>query len=586
MVNRWTVVTAAVLFGASGAMAQTVVPKKKDKKTTTAAPSQPAKPTDKPSEGTSSTLKVGDKAPQLSIEEWVKGTKVEKFDAGKIYVVEFWATWCGPCKESIPHLNDLQKTYKDKNVVVIGVAGSERGSNEKQKLDGVKNFVKAKADGMNYTIAYDADRSMSRDWMTPAGRNTIPTAMLVGSDGKMLWIGDPRDEEMEKQLKKAVAANKVEPVKKVGGLDFSPRIALASFQPEKQPTDAKASAAGPSVKLGSKAPALTVSDWVQGQPVTGFEKGHAYIVEFWTTASADSRTSADSKKLAPHLSALQKKHANVTVLGIVRKDQSTESATKVAEFLKTTDAITYPVGFDAERATVESWSKAANLKGAPQVFVVTQDGTIGWLGNPLRAIEELDEVVDLAAAGKLNAESSRATTDKWMAERQKRIELNQAYRDAVPAEDYKGAIAALDKLISTDKFNAPDYAGLKYRIMYIQMKDPAAAIAYGAEAVDGVMKDDSNGLNTIAWTIVDPENAGVEKKDLKLALKAAERANQLTKGKDAYILDTLAKVYFDSGDHKKAIELQEQAVKLVDPADANAGEIKTRLDEYKADKAK
>ena len=59
-------------------------------------------------------LQIGDAAPELKVEKWVKGDPVTTFEKGKVYVVEFWATWCPPCIKSIPHLTELQKQYKEK----------------------------------------------------------------------------------------------------------------------------------------------------------------------------------------------------------------------------------------------------------------------------------------------------------------------------------------------------------------------------------------------------------------------------------------------------------------------------------------
>src|SRR4051812_12410302 len=64
------------------------------------------------------TLNVGDAAPALAPSKWIKGEPIEKFEKGKLYIVEFWATWCGPCRASIPHLSELQAKFKD--VAFIG----------------------------------------------------------------------------------------------------------------------------------------------------------------------------------------------------------------------------------------------------------------------------------------------------------------------------------------------------------------------------------------------------------------------------------------------------------------------------------
>ena len=95
-------------------------------------------------------LKVGDDAPKLSIKEWVKG---KPFDLTKakdkdVVVVEFWATWCGPCRMSIPHMSEMQDHFKDKGVTFIGV------SDEDAKV--VEKFLKGGFDEkMRYRVAID-----------------------------------------------------------------------------------------------------------------------------------------------------------------------------------------------------------------------------------------------------------------------------------------------------------------------------------------------------------------------------------------------------------------------------------------------
>ena len=59
-------------------------------------------------------LKIGDPAPALEPMAWIKGEPVKKFAPGRVYVIEFWATWCVPCKELMPHLSDLQRKHADK----------------------------------------------------------------------------------------------------------------------------------------------------------------------------------------------------------------------------------------------------------------------------------------------------------------------------------------------------------------------------------------------------------------------------------------------------------------------------------------
>ncbi len=154
---------------------------------------------------------LGDPAPALDIKEWIKGGPVD-LAAGKgktVHVVEFWATWCGPCRTSIPHLTELQKRFKDKGVVFIGV------SNEKS--DVVKKFVTKMGDKMDYAVAIDGGKT-SEGYMEAFNINGIPHAFVVDKDGRIVWQGHPMaglDTTLEKVVngKYDLAAAKAEAAK-------------------------------------------------------------------------------------------------------------------------------------------------------------------------------------------------------------------------------------------------------------------------------------------------------------------------------------------------------------------------------------
>jgi thiol-disulfide isomerase/thioredoxin len=135
-------------------------------------------------------------AKPLSIEQWVKGGPVNLAEGkGKtVYLVEFWATWCPPCGESVPHLSEIQQKYKDKGLVVVGV--SSEGAEE------VKAFVNEMGSNMNYVVAVDQNEQTTMDYMEANWINTIPHAFLVDANGMIVWHGSPLDDDMEQALAK------------------------------------------------------------------------------------------------------------------------------------------------------------------------------------------------------------------------------------------------------------------------------------------------------------------------------------------------------------------------------------------------
>ena len=126
----------------------------------------------------------------------------------------------------------------------------------------------------------------------------------------------------------------------------------------------------------------------------------------------------------------------------------------------------------------------------------------------------------------------------------------------------KQAIALIDEAVAETPKLAEQLSVLKFKLLD-QSGNDEAALSFGRKLVETTYKDEPQALNFIGWQIVDPQKkAKAGQQSVKLALQAATRADELTKGENPAIIDTLARVYFEMGDRAKAIELQEKAVKL------------------------
>jgi thiol-disulfide isomerase/thioredoxin len=126
---------------------------------------------------------LGDPAPPLKISAWVKGKPVDlaAVKGKQVVVVEFWATWCPPCRTSIPHLTAMQKKFPD--AIFVGVTDEEVAT--------VKKFVTKMGDQMDYVVAVDQDKKTSAGYMEAFGQGGIPHAFIVDKEGRIVWHGHP-----------------------------------------------------------------------------------------------------------------------------------------------------------------------------------------------------------------------------------------------------------------------------------------------------------------------------------------------------------------------------------------------------------
>ena len=125
---------------------------------------------------------IGSRAPDAKLEMLTEPGKMVSIQGqSNVRIIDFWATWCGPCRQSMPFIENLHKKYKDKGVQVMGVTDEPRGVVEKfhQEL------------GYDYPIFLDSYGDANRRYAVRA----IPHVVVIGKNGIIRWMGSPFDTE-------------------------------------------------------------------------------------------------------------------------------------------------------------------------------------------------------------------------------------------------------------------------------------------------------------------------------------------------------------------------------------------------------
>lgn len=172
---------AALIAGCSGPAPDSVAPAGRPPAEVPAAPAPATDPAAAPTEPAPA-------APEIEAAYWLNSDPLTLASLrGKTVVVEFWATWCPPCRQSIPHLIQMHKSFGPRGVVFVGLTSEPR--------EAVERFVKEM--GMPYAIGGGSRSAVAY------GVRGVPHAVVIDPSGAVAWKGHPMaglDEALDAQL--------------------------------------------------------------------------------------------------------------------------------------------------------------------------------------------------------------------------------------------------------------------------------------------------------------------------------------------------------------------------------------------------
>jgi thiol-disulfide isomerase/thioredoxin len=144
------------------------------------------------------SLTIDDLAPKITAPHLLQGPQINELAPGKVYVVEFWATTCGPCIHSIPHLNELAAKWNEK-IQIVALAGEENRGSVEGDIHALKSFLLHQHYSEKISVAQIGIETVEA-WQDASSSFYVPNAFIVDQDGKIAWIGHPDDldEPLEK----------------------------------------------------------------------------------------------------------------------------------------------------------------------------------------------------------------------------------------------------------------------------------------------------------------------------------------------------------------------------------------------------
>lgn len=353
---------------------------------------------------------------------------------------------------------------------------------------------------------------------------------------------------------------------------------LAAAEPAAASASASEASAKPTLKVGDPAPRFQAGKFLQGEPVKEFQKGKTYLLDFWATWCGPCR------EMVPHISELDRKFKDKGLV-VIGQDIWEDDDEDVKKYIKEMgDKMTYRVALDdkseGEKGKMSvAFMDAAKQTAVPTVFIVSKTGEIAWMGYP-RFLKE--KTIEEILAGTYDVKKAAQEYVRKREAEEKSNALFEDFQKAVTAKQWdqaEGFLKEMEKIETVnDEQEKPDIEMIRLRLN-LKREDMGAAEAAAKVAMQK-QPEDADYHSVLAWLLATQK--APSKGLLDIAMKEALRANELAKGKDADVLDTLARVYFASGDKDSAVKTEEKAIEAADEK-AKTNYSKT-LAAYKAGK--
>jgi peroxiredoxin len=148
-------------------------------------------------------VKVGEPAPDFSLQDLSdRPVALSSYRGQKVVVMDFWATWCGPCRMSMPGLQELQDKFKDRDLEILSV-------NQGEPADQVRAFIERKK--YLFHVVLDSDGAVGSKY----GVRAIPTLAVVDKEGVVRWLSvgnSGREDDLRRLLEQLISQPATLPV--------------------------------------------------------------------------------------------------------------------------------------------------------------------------------------------------------------------------------------------------------------------------------------------------------------------------------------------------------------------------------------